>query len=668
MKKIISTIFLITILILNVNTIFAREFIDTENSFAKSEIDTWTTFEVFKGYDDETFRPDNYITSGEAVTIVDNIFKYNETAENTFTDVSESDWYYNAVLKNLKEGNITGGGEFRGNEFATREQVAVMFAKAFKIKPEGENTGFVDNTDIDPASRGYINALLKKNYIVGREDNMFCPKEKITRAETVMLLNNLCKKIYFLPFITGSYSDNIDGNVVINTSKIVIKNCVINGDLYLSPSIADATVTFDNVTINGSVFVLGKNIANFNLINGSKIKAVNIQKIPAQPVTMNVAEECSLTDFNLNNSINLTISGSGDYKNVTVHSKSNITVKPGVIIENLIANAGVELKNDGTRIIFANIKEGVPSFKTYGVGVIYNIIMDNLVADVDMRVEKLIVNKVEPQLKITDKVFKVQDIKGNDVKTTYLPPAPEPEKVVLDTTPDSATLPVLSTGGIKEISAGKVDVQFRSNVFGTYYYKVYPIISDEPEIFDIVDQGTAVEMLEGINTIHLTGISGCNRLLIVAKNDNGDITRKYINFKIYDNSRYVNGSTTLSERTRINETQDKITVNVTAEYDNCKIYYVALPYSRTIFGDMTNWTTKFGRDTKNALAFDYELEDDEQYLQGYDGNFRLSGKTGSFEFTGDKDTDYVVYAVVSKNNQYESEVISLPVSKLGQSE
>ena len=57
-----------------------------------------------KGYEDNTFKPDNEITRAEAVTILNATFnvKENADAKNKFSDVNSDDWFYDGILKAAK--------------------------------------------------------------------------------------------------------------------------------------------------------------------------------------------------------------------------------------------------------------------------------------------------------------------------------------------------------------------------------------------------------------------------------------------------------------------------------------------------------------------------------------------------------------------------------------
>ena len=79
-------------------------FKDINGHWAEAYIDNVFTTGFIKGYEDNTFKPDNEITRAEAVTILNATFnvKENADAKNKFSDVNSDDWFYDGILKAAK--------------------------------------------------------------------------------------------------------------------------------------------------------------------------------------------------------------------------------------------------------------------------------------------------------------------------------------------------------------------------------------------------------------------------------------------------------------------------------------------------------------------------------------------------------------------------------------
>lgn len=157
----------------------------------------------------ENFRPQDGIKRGEFAKIVCTVFglKVDDTATEPFHDVNNGDWYqkYVATLYNTKTKDgasvVQGDGEnFRPEDTITREEVAVILSKMVsKLDKEetstvnGEkihhivDTGFEDTKDIAAWADHSVKYLKYKNVVQGNE-NKFNPKQNITRAESIVMV------------------------------------------------------------------------------------------------------------------------------------------------------------------------------------------------------------------------------------------------------------------------------------------------------------------------------------------------------------------------------------------------------------------------------------------------------------------------------------------------
>ena len=138
------------------------------------------------------------------------VFTYNKDA--SFTDVNETEWYYEAVTACAKSNIVNGMGDgtFNPNANITRQDVAVIM---MRILLGVDN---VDDIDVDSAlktareelkilasdfdaaadyAKKYVAAALGKIYF-GDQDGNVTPKKDITRAECAAMMSNY----YFADF------------------------------------------------------------------------------------------------------------------------------------------------------------------------------------------------------------------------------------------------------------------------------------------------------------------------------------------------------------------------------------------------------------------------------------------------------------------------------------
>ncbi|MBQ7871628.1 MAG: S-layer homology domain-containing protein, partial [Oscillospiraceae bacterium] len=118
----------------------------------------------------------------------------------TFTDVKETDWFYEFVMEAAEEGYIIGypDGTFLPNKNVTRAEFAEMLYRAMggpAELPEGVESSFADVTE----NQWYyvsVTMLAEAGIIVGRDEDTFDPNATITREEMVTILYRVYKLGY----------------------------------------------------------------------------------------------------------------------------------------------------------------------------------------------------------------------------------------------------------------------------------------------------------------------------------------------------------------------------------------------------------------------------------------------------------------------------------------
>lgn len=135
-----------------------------------------------------------------------------EAASNVFTDVKKNHPNYAAIMYLADQGVITKQKRFGPNDKVTREEVAIMVAKATGLNGTKTKTKFKDV----PASRyssGYINSAANARIINGYPDGTFKPTQFVTRGHMAAFIANAFKltkekDIYFKDVKKGSTSYN----------------------------------------------------------------------------------------------------------------------------------------------------------------------------------------------------------------------------------------------------------------------------------------------------------------------------------------------------------------------------------------------------------------------------------------------------------------------------
>ena len=151
------------------------------------------------GYGNNDVRPQNNITRAEVATIffrllTDETREANMTKSNSYNDVKDGDWFCCAVSTLSKMGIIKGyeDGSFKPNDPISRAEFAAIAAR---FDPDGDKT---PATFFDVSShwaKDEISIAANHGWIKGYEDGSFKPDQKITRAETMTLVNRVLNRL-----------------------------------------------------------------------------------------------------------------------------------------------------------------------------------------------------------------------------------------------------------------------------------------------------------------------------------------------------------------------------------------------------------------------------------------------------------------------------------------
>ena len=151
------------------------------------------------GYGNNDVRPQNNITRAEVATIffrllTDETREANMTKSNGYNDVKDGDWFCCAVSTLSKMGIIKGyeDGSFKPNDPISRAEFAAIAAR---FDPDGDKTPatFFDVTS--HWAKDEISIAANHGWIKGYEDGSFKPDQKITRAETMTLVNRVLNRL-----------------------------------------------------------------------------------------------------------------------------------------------------------------------------------------------------------------------------------------------------------------------------------------------------------------------------------------------------------------------------------------------------------------------------------------------------------------------------------------
>lgn len=144
------------------------------------------------GYEDGAFHPEAPLTRGACAVMLDKISEVPDGTGMVFSDVPKGAWYYNAVQNLAASGVIQGYTDrtFRPNNYMTRAEFVSMALRLFPIEAEGAGKHFGDVPDSFWGADA-IQTAANMGIISGYADGTFRPGQSITRAEAVSILNRI---------------------------------------------------------------------------------------------------------------------------------------------------------------------------------------------------------------------------------------------------------------------------------------------------------------------------------------------------------------------------------------------------------------------------------------------------------------------------------------------
>ncbi|MEN6348488.1 MAG: S-layer homology domain-containing protein [Syntrophomonas sp.] len=165
--------------------------IDIKNHWAEKNIVRLVALDAISGYPDGSFKPDNPITRAEFTTVLVKTFKLKDKTGMIYADTA-GHWAKDYIAAAAAHQIVNGYSDslFGPDDFITREQMAVMIAKAALLSPAVLDARFTDSSSISGWARDSVAAAIGHEIIKGYPDNTIRPRRITSRAEAVTALVN----------------------------------------------------------------------------------------------------------------------------------------------------------------------------------------------------------------------------------------------------------------------------------------------------------------------------------------------------------------------------------------------------------------------------------------------------------------------------------------------
>jgi beta-glucanase (GH16 family) len=248
--------------------------------WAYQAINRLKDFGIINGYPDGTLRPNNPITRVEFAAIINRLFGYESSSSLLIADTTAGSWAQKEMSKAVEAGYLQLDSTHKANpnEPLDRAQTAKALAFIYQLKEatSDKKINFNDIVGLDKTTTSAISLLVGGGYVKGFADGTFRPEKTISRSELAALIDRLTG---LLVQSEGTVTAGmVHGNVIVNHAGALLKDTVIEGNLYLTPGIGQGDAHLNNVTVKGSTFVQGGGVNSIGFID-STLADVQVNKI-----------------------------------------------------------------------------------------------------------------------------------------------------------------------------------------------------------------------------------------------------------------------------------------------------------------------------------------------------------------------------------------------------
>ena len=169
-------------------------FVDMNNyEWATDAVSYLAARGIVNGKKDYFFCPEENVTRAEFAKMIVAAFDLSGTSDKDFDDVPENLWSYKYISTAYANGIVTGVGDdsFEPDAFITRQDIAVMVARALEHKTNSEKvkvSEFLDAAEIDDYAKACVDMMSAYGIINGMGDGRFAPKMFAKRAEAAKII------------------------------------------------------------------------------------------------------------------------------------------------------------------------------------------------------------------------------------------------------------------------------------------------------------------------------------------------------------------------------------------------------------------------------------------------------------------------------------------------
>ena len=192
------------------------------------------------------------------ISFINGIMKPTGKVETGFIDLPKDSWYEQEIAKAVAAGYIDKGNNTKFNPFSeiSRLEAALMVKRVFglELKDKRVIAKIKDAETLDSNQLEGFAAVIEKGCLTQVDEGRYVPYGVLKLSDALEILDICVGEVVSE---SGTISDNVPGNMLVNTGSVTLKSMNVAGDLTIGEGVGNGDVSLDGVSVNGKLIIRG---------------------------------------------------------------------------------------------------------------------------------------------------------------------------------------------------------------------------------------------------------------------------------------------------------------------------------------------------------------------------------------------------------------------------
>ncbi|MCE4042753.1 S-layer homology domain-containing protein [Lysinibacillus fusiformis] len=192
---------------LYLNFVNQQIFADMKRHWARKEAEKLASMLIFEGKGQGIFDPNAHLTRAETAALLVRAIGIPEPAHTAALSDISGQWYEEAISSATEARFVNGyeDGSFRPNEFVSREELAVILSRVLEYGSSTSSNASVnysislnDSKEVSNWATEAVQKIISNGIMIGDNEGDFKPHQTATRAEMAIIMNRLLNKLGYM--------------------------------------------------------------------------------------------------------------------------------------------------------------------------------------------------------------------------------------------------------------------------------------------------------------------------------------------------------------------------------------------------------------------------------------------------------------------------------------